>query len=392
MVEASAAANAVGANYSTPLLVPAHQRIGRAGRREPLATAEGAGPDPDDRDGQADRLVTPKRRAEDAELDRALRPKRFADFPGQEKVKRNLEIQIEAARGRGESLDHVLLYGPPGLGKTTLATIIASEMNVNLRQTSGPAIERPADLVAVLTSMQPHEILFIDEIHRLSRIVEETLYPAMEDFAVDIMIGKGPSATSLRLKLPQVTIIGATTRYGAITSPLRGRFGAVHRLEFYEPGELELILSRSARMLDVEITPEGCAEIAGRARGTPRIANRLLRRVRDFAQVRADGVITPEVAGAALAMLDVDQLGLDHVDRELLRSLVHKFGGGPVGLNTLAASIGEEQETIEDVYEPYLLQLGFLKRTARGRVATPGAYAHLGLTPPQEAVPQPSLW
>jgi Holliday junction DNA helicase RuvB len=340
-----------------------------------------------------ERIVSGARTSEDIELDRALRPRRFSDFPGQEKVKRNLEIQIEAARQRGEGLDHILLYGPPGLGKTTLATIVAHEMNVNIRTTSGPAVERAADLVAILTSLQPQEILFIDEIHRLSRIVEETLYPAMEDFAVDIMIGKGPSAKSLRLSLPPVTIIGATTRYGAITAPLRGRFGAVMRLEFYEPADLKVIITRSAAKLEVPLEPDGADEIACRARGTPRVANRLLRRVRDFAQVRAQGVITRAVAADALALLDVDHLGLDHVDRELLSALIQKFGGQPVGLGTLAASIGEEQETIEDVYEPFLLQLGFLNRTPRGRVATAGAYAHLGMTPPSEAPPaQPTLW
>ncbi len=339
------------------------------------------------------RLVSGTTSPDDVELDRALRPRRFEDFPGQDKIKNLLNIQIEAARARSESLDHVLLYGPPGLGKTTLATIIASEMNVNIRTTSGPAIERQADLVAILTGLQPQDILFIDEIHRLSRVVEETLYPAMEDFAVDIIIGKGPSAKSLRLKLPEITVIGATTRYGAITAPLRGRFGAIHRLEFYEPADLKLIISRSAAMLRVQLDPAGADEIAKRARGTPRIANRLLRRVRDYAQVRASGIITRDVAAESLTMLDVDHLGLDHIDRELLRSLIHKFGGGPVGLNTIAASIGEEQETIEDVYEPFLLQLGFLARTPRGRIATKGAYAHLGLTPPEDPpTPQQTLW
>jgi len=325
------------------------------------------------------RIVSPKLRDEDRNLDRSLRPKRLDDYIGQEKIKDALRIFIQAARQRQESLDHVLLYGPPGLGKTTLAVIIANEMGVTLRTTSGPAIERPGDLAAILTNLQKQDVLFIDEVHRLNRTVEEVLYPAMEDFALDIVIGKGPSARSLRLSLPHFTIIGATTRYAMLSSPLRDRFGATFRLDFYDLEAMQAIVRRSARILGVAIDETGVREIARRARGTPRIANRLLKRVRDFAQVKAQGQITAPVAQQALAMIEVDELGLDEIDRRLLRAIIEKFDGGPVGLETVAAAISEEADTVMDVYEPYLLQLGFLSRTSRGRVATRHAYAHLGL-------------
>ncbi len=294
-----------------------------------------------------------------------------------------MEIFIQAALQRGESLDHVLLYGPPGLGKTTLANIIANELGVNIRTTSGPAIERQGDLVALLTNLEPKDVLFIDEIHRLRRTVEEVLYPAMEDFAVDIMIGKGPSARSLRLELPPFTLVGATTKAGMLTSPLRDRFGVISRLEFYTEPELSVIVSRAARVLDIALEPEGATEISLRSRGTPRVANRLLKRVRDYAEVRAEGVITKEVAQEALSLFEVDPLGLDKTDRLLLEAIIEKFGGGPVGLDTLAAAVNEETETIEDVYEPYLMQIGFLQRTPRGRMVTGAVYRHLGLEPPQ---------
>ncbi|MBD9225451.1 MAG: Holliday junction branch migration DNA helicase RuvB [Clostridiales bacterium] len=307
----------------------------------------------------------------------SLRPKTLKEYIGQEKAKQNLSIFIEAARRRTESLDHVLLHGPPGLGKTTLAGIIAQEMGVNIRITSGPAIEKPGDLAALLTNLSENDILFVDEIHRLNRAVEEILYPAMEDYAIDIIIGKGPSANSIRLDLPKFTLIGATTRAGSLSAPLRDRFGVTLRLELYTPEELQEIVTRSAGILDVAIEPDGAMEIARRSRGTPRIANRMLRRVRDFAQVMADGVITKDVADKALLALEVDALGLDNVDRRMLRAIIENYGGGPVGLDTLAATIGEESVTLEDVYEPYLMQLGFLTRTPRGRCVTRKAYEHL---------------
>lgn len=326
-----------------------------------------------------ERVVSPAARQEDFELDYSLRPKRLAEFIGQSKVKENLTVFLQAAKGRREALDHVLLYGPPGLGKTTLAHIIANEMEAPIRTTSGPAIERPGDLAAILTNLEPGSVLFIDEIHRLNRAVEEILYPAMEDYQLDLIIGKGPSARTLRLDLPRFTLVGATTRAGLLTSPLRERFGIVHFLEFYQEDDLRTIALRSARILEIRTDPEGAEEIARRSRGTPRIANRLLRRVRDFAQVRANGVITLDVAREALAMIEVDERGLDQVDRRFLLSIIEKFDGGPVGLDTIAASIGEERDTIEDVYEPYLLQIGFLNRTPRGRVATRHACEHLGV-------------
>ena len=335
---------------------------------------------------ETDRLIAPgPADSREEALERALRPRSLTEYIGQEKIRGQLSIFVEAARGRKEALDHVLLFGPPGLGKTTLAHIIAREMGVNLRHTSGPVLERPGDLAAILTNLEPNDVLFIDEIHRLSPVVEEILYPALEDYQIDIMIGEGPAARSVKLDLPPFTLVGATTRAGMLTNPLRDRFGIVARLEFYAPEELERIVRRSARLLEVEISSEGSLEIARRARGTPRIANRLLRRVRDYAQVKARGDITREVADAALAMLDVDAAGFDVMDRKLLRAVIDKFAGGPVGLENLAHAVGEETDTIEDVIEPFLIQQGFLQRTPRGRVATLLAYRHFGLAAPQRS-------
>ncbi|ADO76831.1 Holliday junction branch migration DNA helicase RuvB [Halanaerobium praevalens] len=325
------------------------------------------------------RVVSPKQKKDDNSLDKGLRPLNLNEYVGQSKSKEKLKIFIQAAKDREEALDHVMLYGPPGLGKTTLANIIANELNVNIHQTSGPAIERPGDLASILTNLQPSDVLFIDEIHRLNKIVEEVLYPAMEDYCLDIIIGKGPSARSVRLDLAPFTLVGATTKAGRLSSPLRDRFGVINRLEFYNQKELQKIVTRSAAILKIEIVPHGALEIARRSRGTPRIANRLLKRVRDFAEVKADGIINREVVDSALKLLEIDELGLDRIDHKLLETIILKFRGGPVGLNTLAAAISEETETIEDVYEPYLLQLGFLERTPRGRVATAKAYQHLNI-------------
>jgi Holliday junction DNA helicase RuvB len=338
-----------------------------------------------------ERMISPKLKEEEVALDVSLRPKRLADFIGQDRIKENLKIVIEAAKQRGEALDHVLLYGPPGLGKTTLAHCIASEMNVNIKVTAGPAIERAGDLAAILTNLRKGDVLFIDEVHRLGRAIEETLYPAMEDFALDIIIGKGPSARSLRLRLPRFTVIGATTRLALMTSPLRARFGMVYRVDFYDQPAMEAVVRRSAGILGVGIDEGGVTEIARRARGTPRVANRILKRVRDYAQVRADGHITEAVARKSLAMLEVDELGLDDIDRRVLLTIIEKFEGGPVGLETIAAALSEESDTIMDVVEPYLLQMGFLNRTPRGRVATRRAYEHLGIAY-EEKPGQPALF
>jgi Holliday junction DNA helicase RuvB len=334
---------------------------------------------------EPDRIVTARSGREDETLDRAVRPKLLSEYVGQGPVKEQMQVFIEAARRRGEPLDHLLIFGPPGLGKTTLAHIVAHELQVGLKQTSGPVLERPGDLAALLTNLQPRDVLFVDEIHRLSPVVEEILYPALEDFQLDIMIGEGPAARSIKLDLPPFTLIGATTRAGLLTSPLRDRFGIVQRLEFYSVDDLARIVTRSAAILGVRLDAAGAARIAERSRGTPRIANRLLRRARDFAEVRADGRISESVATAALDLLEVDRLGFDLMDRRLLRTIIDKFGGGPVGVESLAAAIGEERGTIEDVIEPYLIQQGYLARTARGRMATPQAYRHFGLTPPPAA-------
>jgi len=329
-----------------------------------------------------ERLISATKIDEDAQLDAGLRPRALDDYIGQDRVRENLHVSIAAALQRGEALDHVLLYGPPGLGKTTLALVIGNELGVPVRSTSGPVLEKPGDLAAILTNLQSHEVLFIDEIHRMSPTIEEILYPALEDYELDIMIGQGPSARSVKVPLQKFTMIGATTRAGLLTAPLRARFGIVHRLEFYELSDMEEIVRRSGRILDVPLEQDAASEIAKRSRGTPRIANRLLRRVRDFAQVRADGTITLDVAQRALKLLEVDEYGFDEVDRKLLRTIIDKFGGGPVGVNSIAAAISEERDAIEDIYEPYLIQIGFLDRTPRGRVATARAYEYFGLPAP----------
>jgi Holliday junction DNA helicase RuvB len=338
------------------------------------------------------RIITTARVEEDAQYEAGLRPRMLDEYIGQDRIRENLQVAIAAAKHRQEPLDHVLLHGPPGLGKTTLAYVIANEMGVQVRATSGPAIEKPGDLVGIVTNLAAGEVLFIDEIHRMSPAVEEMLYPALEDYEVDIVIGQGPSARTVKMRLEPFTLIGATTRTGLLTSPLRSRFGIVHRLEFYTEADLEEIIRRSSRILDVPVEDAAAVEIAKRARGTPRIANRLLRRLRDYAQVRADGTVTLDAAHAALKLLEVDQHGFDETDRRLLRTIIDKFGGGPVGLNTIAAAISEEKDAIEDIYEPFLIQIGFLDRTPRGRVATPLAYSYFGLVAPEERRRDSRLW
>ena len=341
---------------------------------------------------EPERLVSAEYTEDDLEVDRSLRPRKLDEYLGQTRVKENLGVLIDAAKGRDEPLDHILLSGPPGLGKTTLAGVIANELGVTIRTTSGPAIERAGDLAAILTNLQERDVLFIDEIHRLNRAVEEVLYPAMEDYVIDIVIGQGPAARSLRLDLPRFTLVGATTRTGLLTAPLRDRFGMAFRLEYYTPDELSSIVRRSARILGVEVDDDGAVEIARRSRGTPRLANRLLKRVRDYAQVRHDGRVTEDIAAEALAFFEVDHIGLDRMDRAILETLVRTFSGRPVGLGTLAAAVGEETDTLEDVYEPYLLQLGLLARTPKGRQATPRAYEHLGLRAPEPGTAQGGLF